>query len=122
MPPPETQIHLVNHTGLPSYMNVYLLLSSLTAVISHHGLIIEIEKFAYYFCFILLLLLLCLAFYNMLSILQEVFVFQIVQWIFIIYVNRISCVHVIIGNVFLMVSFVRMYFEHFSSDNHKDSF
>ncbi len=38
MPAVETLVHMVAHTALPAYMNVLLLLSSITAMTAHYAL------------------------------------------------------------------------------------
>jgi len=119
-PPPEIFPHLVNHTGLPSYMNVYLLISSLTAVISHHGMEVGNRKI----CLIFLGVTICIA--TMFSTLQyleyasgTINFSDSVQGSLLYMLTGFHGIHVIIGNVFLIVCFFRIYYNHFTIESHK---
>lgn len=119
-PPPETSLHLVNHIGLPSYMNVYLLTSSLTAVMSHHGMEVGNR-------------MICLVFLGYTIFIATVFsVLQYIEYAtaslcfsdstlgsLLYMLTGFHGVHVIIGNIFLIVCFVRIYYNHFTIEHHK---
>jgi heme/copper-type cytochrome/quinol oxidase subunit 3 len=119
-PPPEAHIHLVNHSGLPAYMNIFLLLSSFTAVMSHHGLLVGHRNFCLVFLAYTIIIGIIFSTLQYIEYISGTICFSDSSMGSLLYMlTGFHGVHVIIGNVFLVVCFVRIYYEQFTVENHK---